>query len=223
MPAETGGTLQSKSAQVSGQAKSVTGFAQPHYADVAERAVQEGTKYSTLASSAQESLDLLKQGMTLPEGHTQQDLIHRIDVGHAMTDAYTTMATWANDPYNLTKLKEAKTAQQDIVQTRRELESLRTANGEELNAFRRGKQSFYETEAGRKVALANATAEAQTRFAALLPANQHSQSAATIARAVEQATGQKVLPEDIMKGKEKRDPGEAMTADQSANLVIKTA
>jgi hypothetical protein len=188
----------------------------------AQTANNAAQKMNILSGQAQKDLEDFQKGLPLPPHTTEHDLRAKIDVGNTLMDAYGVMANFAEDPYNLDKLKEAKKSQAIIIEKTKELNTLKSSSSNEKNNIYRDVQMFKESEAGIKHALTNATAEAQTRFAALPSASQHSQGAALIARAVERDMNVKVPIEDILKGKEKPTAEGSLTADQSANLVIKT-
>jgi hypothetical protein len=169
------------------------------------------------------TLHLQKIGLgteALKEGESLAKLQGDIGaIGHQIDFTKTRLAMMqAPTPANLKAVETMKANMEARLKT---LETTKVQSEEGL-AIRRGALNEKILEYRDKQTLLGATNEAQTRFASLPANRQHTQAAAAIARAVEKETGVKVAPEDIMKGKEKREPGETMTADQSANLVIKT-
>jgi DNA-binding XRE family transcriptional regulator len=128
----------------------VARFGSQTYEQAAKTAADQAARIADTVGQTEQTLQLVEQGEPLPPHTTKRDLIERVEVGKTMLDAYSTMATWAEDPYNLTKLKDAKTAQALIVKKRTELEALKTSTSEESIAIRREAQTFRETEAGKK-------------------------------------------------------------------------
>jgi hypothetical protein len=159
----------------------VSQFGGQVYMKNAEAASDQAQKYATVVGESERALQLAEMGEPLPPGTTKRDLMERVETGRTMMDAYNSVATWANDPYNLTKLKEAKAAQTLLVKKRAELETLKASTSQELIAIRQQAQSFRETEAGQKHLRQQSIDAAQNEFAKLPDAQQTVQQAGVIA------------------------------------------
>lgn len=150
---------------IAGLAKGVPAagrFGAPQYAQAAQAYNKIATSGLDMLNQAQQTINLAKQGEPLPPNTTERDLLERIETGRTLIDAYGTLSTWANDPYNLPKLKEAKSAQSMIVKKRAELESLKASTAQENLDLRREAQTFRETEAGKKQLYSTAIGQAQS-------------------------------------------------------------
>lgn len=128
----------------------VAAFGGPQYETARDQASQMARNLADQTAQAQQTLDLHQQGEPLPKGTTPRDYMERIEVGKTLLDSYTKMATWADDPYNLTKLRQAKQAQSIIEQKRTALDSLKSSTSQEIINIRQQAQTFHETEAGKK-------------------------------------------------------------------------
>lgn len=131
----------------------VAAFGGPQYEHARDTASHAARSVADQMAQHQQTLDLYQAdptGAPLLKGSTERDYIEKIEAGRTLLDSYTKMATWADNPYNLTALKQAKAAQATLVQKRKDLDGLKASTSQEIINIRQQAQSFRETEAGKK-------------------------------------------------------------------------
>lgn len=133
---------------------------------IGEMATGKASRYLDVANQSQQALDLLEHGGEIPPGVTKADLRHRVTVGRQVSEAYTTLATWANDPFDQTKLKEARAAFKTVETERKNMEKLNSSNQAEAISIRQNAQTFKESEAYQKHLQQQNKAQAQNEFSA---------------------------------------------------------
>jgi hypothetical protein len=133
---------------------------------IGEMATGKASRYLDVANQSQQALDLLEHGGEIPPGVTKADLRHRVTVGRQVSEAYTTLATWANDPFDATKLKEAKAAFKTVENERKNMEKLNSTNQAEAISIRQNAQTFKESEAYQKHLQTQNKTQAQNEFLA---------------------------------------------------------
>jgi cytochrome c556 len=133
---------------------------------IAEMATGKASRYLDVANQSQQALDLLEHGGEVPPGVTKADLRHRATVGRQVSEAYTTLATWSNDPFDATKLKEAKAAFKIVENERKNMDKLNSSNQAEAISIRQNAQTFKESEAYQKHLQAQNKTQAQNEFSA---------------------------------------------------------
>lgn len=115
----------------------VSRFAGKEISQIGEMANAKASKYLDVANQSQEALDLLERGGELPQGVTKADLRNRVVVGRQVSEAYSTLAEWANDPFDATKLKAARSASKLMESQRKSMESLSASNQADAIDLRR--------------------------------------------------------------------------------------
>ena len=141
-------------------------FTGPEIGQVGEYATAKASRYLDVANAAQQGLDLLEHGGELPKGVTKADLRERVLVGKQISSAYNTLATWAQDPFDATKLKDARSAFKIVESQRKSMDQLKESTQNEAVKIRQDAQSFRESEAYQKHLQFQRKTTAQNEFLA---------------------------------------------------------